>query len=66
MSILSCPEGALLINNLAEAMRRQCELSAEPRSTYEIAREMDTAEAVQSATRHATNHLMRCPICRTN
>jgi hypothetical protein len=64
MSILSCPEGKLLIENLAEAMRRQCELPAESKSTYEIALEMDTAEAVQAANRHATDHLMNCPICR--
>jgi len=64
MSILSCPEGALLIENLAEAMRRQCELPARNRSTHAIALEMDTAESVQSANRHATDHLMTCPLCR--
>ncbi|WP_158792630.1 hypothetical protein [Granulicella sp. L60] len=66
MSILSCPEGARLLNNLAEAMRLQCELPAQTKSSYEIALEMDTAEAVQYATRYATDHLMRCPICRTH
>lgn len=65
MSILSCPEGSLLIANLAEAMRRQCELPAETKTPYEIALEMDTAEAVQAANRHATDHLIKCPICRT-
>jgi hypothetical protein len=66
MSILSCPEGKLLIDNLAEAMRRQCDLSAKTTSAYEIALEMDTAEAVQAANRHATDHLMSCPICRNH
>lgn len=66
MSIRSCPEGTLLLANLAEAMRRQCELAAHPASPHEIALEMDTAEAVQAANRHATDHMMQCPICRTN
>jgi hypothetical protein len=66
MSIRSCPEGTLLLANLAEAMRRQCELTAYPASLYEIALEMDTSEAVQSANRHATDHMTQCPICRTN
>jgi hypothetical protein len=64
MSILSCPEGTLLIENLAEAMRRQCELPAHTRSDHDVALEMDAAEAVHAANRHATDHLMRCPICR--
>jgi hypothetical protein len=65
MSISYCPEGALLLQNIAEAMRRQCELPAKSKSIEEIAREMDTAEAVQAANRHAADHLMACPICRT-
>jgi hypothetical protein len=65
MSILYCPVGALLLQNIAEAMRRQCELPAKSRSIEEIAHEMDTAEAVQAANRHAADHLMACPICRT-
>jgi len=65
MSILYCPEGALLLQNIAEAMRRQCELPAKSKSIEEIAREMDTDEAVQAANRHATDHLMTCPICRS-
>ena len=62
---LDCPEGTLLLQNIAEAMRRQCELPAKFKSIEEIAREMDTAEAVQGANRHAADHLMACPICRT-
>jgi len=65
MSIRYCPEGALLLENLAEAMRRQCELPAKSQSIEEIASEMDTAEAVQDANRHAADHLLACPICRT-
>jgi hypothetical protein len=64
MSISSCPEGMLLIENVAEALRRQCELPALPVSPDEIAREMDVAEAVKAANRHATDHLSQCPICR--
>lgn len=66
MSIRSCPEGTLLLANLAEAMRRQCELAAHPASPHETALEMDSAEAVQAANHHATDHMMQCPICRTN
>ncbi|NYF89133.1 hypothetical protein RBB79_06250 [Tunturiibacter empetritectus] len=65
MSTHYCPEGTLLLQNLAEAMRRQCELPAKSKAIEEIAREMDTAEAVQAANRHAADHLMACPICRT-
>jgi hypothetical protein len=65
MSIQSCPEGSLLVDNLTEAMRRQCELPAETHSPYDISLEMDTAEAVQSAYRHAADHLVDCPYCRT-
>jgi hypothetical protein len=66
MSILSCPEGTQLIDNLAEAMLRQFELPSQTRSACEIALEMETAEDIQEATRHAADHLMRCPICRTH
>lgn len=65
MSILYCPEGALLHQNITEAMRRQCELPAKSKSIEALALEMDTSEAVQAANRHATDHLMACPICRT-
>jgi hypothetical protein len=65
MSILYCPEGALLLQNISEAMRRQCELPAKSRSIEALALEMDTSEAVQAANRHATDHLMACPVCRT-
>jgi hypothetical protein len=65
MSIRYCPEGTLLLQNLAEAMRRQCELPAKSKLIEEIAREMDTAEAVQDANRHAADHLLACPVCRT-
>ena len=65
MSILYCPEGALLLQNIAEAMRRQCELPAKSKSIEALALEMDTSEAVQAANRHASDHLMKCPICRT-
>jgi hypothetical protein len=65
MSMRYCPEGALLLQNIAEAMRRQCELPAKSKLIEEIAREMDTAEAVQAANRHAADHLLACPICRT-
>ena len=65
MSILYCPEGALLLQNIAEAMRRQCELPAKSKSIEALAREMDTSEAVQAANRHAADHLMACPVCRT-
>src|ERR1700759_1787070 len=65
MSIQSRPEGSLLVDNLTEAMRRQCELPAEAHSPYEIALEMDTAEALQSAYRHAADHLIACTLCRT-
>jgi hypothetical protein len=64
MSILSCPEGTLLIGNLVESLRRQCELPGKTKSTSEIALEMDTAEAVQAAYRHAADHLVHCPSCR--
>ncbi|WP_433965698.1 hypothetical protein [Tunturiibacter gelidiferens] len=64
MSILSCPDGALLIGNLVESLRRQCELPGRTRSSYEIALEMDTAEALQAAYRHAADHLVHCPACR--
>jgi len=66
MSICSCPEGVLLIDNVAEALRRQCELPARPTTPQEIALEMDTAEAVKAANRHATDHLSRCPVCRAD
>ncbi len=62
MSNLSCPEGARLLNNLAEAMCLQCELASQSKSPYEIALNMDTSEVVQ----YAADHLMRCPICRTH
>ena len=65
MSILYCPKGALLLQNIAEAMRRQCELPAKSKSIEELALEMDTAEAVQAANRHAADHFMACPVCRT-
>ena len=65
MSVQSCPEGMLLIANLGEAMRRQCELPAHAASADGIALELDTSEAVQDANRHATDHIMKCPICRT-
>jgi len=65
MSVLYCPEGALLLQNIAEAMRRQCELPAKSKSIEALALEMDTSEAVQAANRHATDHLMACPVCRT-
>ena len=65
MSTRYCPEGTLLLQNLAEAMRRQCELPAKSKLIEEIAREMDTAEAVQAANRHAADHLLACPVCRT-
>jgi hypothetical protein len=65
MSIRYCPEGMLLVDNVAEALRRQCELPALPASSDEIALEMDTAEAVKAANRHATEHLSHCPICRS-
>ncbi|NYF51424.1 hypothetical protein [Tunturiibacter gelidoferens] len=64
MSIHSCPDAALLIGNLVESLRRQCELPGKTRSSYEIALEMDTAEALQAAYRHAADHLVRCPVCR--
>jgi hypothetical protein len=65
MSILYCPKGALLLQNIAEAMRRQCELPAKSKSIEELALEMDTAEAVQAANRHAADHFMACHVCRT-
>jgi hypothetical protein len=65
MSISNCPEGMLLIDNVAEALRRQCELPAETASPEEVALEMDIAEALKAANRHATEHLSHCPICRT-
>ena len=64
MSICSCAEGTLLINNVAEALRRQCELPAQADTSYEIALEMDVAEALKAANRHATDHLAKCLICR--
>jgi hypothetical protein len=60
----SCPEGMLLIENVAEALRRQCELPARTASSAEIALEMDIAEAVKATNREATEHLSHCPICR--
>jgi len=65
MSIRSCPQGILLIDNVAEALRRQCELPAQTASPEEVALEMDIAEALKAANRHATDHLSHCPICRT-
>jgi len=64
MSIHSCPDAALLIGNLVESLRRQCELPAKTKSSYQIALEMDTAEALQAAYRHAADHLSRCTVCR--
>ncbi len=64
MSISPCPEGMLLIDNVSEALRRQCELPALPASPDEIALEIDAAEAVKAANRHATDHLAQCPVCR--
>jgi hypothetical protein len=66
MSILDCPEGMRLIANVSEALHRQCDLPAQASSSEEIAREMDLAEAVRAASRHATDHLSKCPICRTD
>jgi hypothetical protein len=66
MSICSCPEGMLLIDNVAEALRRQCELPTRPASPHEIALDMDTAQTVRAANRHATEHLSTCPICRAD
>jgi hypothetical protein len=65
MSIRSCPEGMHLIDNVAEALRRQCELPARTATPHEIALEMDIAEALKAANRHATDHLSHCPMCRT-
>jgi hypothetical protein len=65
MSIRSCPQGILLIDNVAEALRRQCELPAQTASPEEVALEMDIAEALKAANRHATDHLSHCPICCT-
>jgi len=64
MSTLSCPDGALLVGNLVEALRRQCELPSKTKSAYEIALEMDTAEALKASYRHAAGHLVHCPLCR--
>ena len=66
MSISSCAEGTLLIHNVAEALRRQCELPARLDSPYEIALEMDVAEALKAANRHATDHLAICLLCRAD
>ena len=55
--------GALAIGRLA--VRRVVVENAKFKSIEEIAREMDTAEAVQAANRHAADHLLACPICRT-
>jgi hypothetical protein len=64
MSILACQEGALLISNAAEALRRQCELP--PNTGGNLSLEMEIEEAVQAANRHVADHMMRCPICRTD
>ncbi len=66
MTICACAEGMLLINNVAEALRRQCELPSRCDSPYEIAAEMDVAEALKAANRHATDHLSSCLICRAD
>ncbi|MBB5344212.1 hypothetical protein [Tunturibacter empetritectus] len=64
MPILSCPDGVLLLGNVVEALRRQCELPGKTRSAHEIALEMDTAEALKASYRHAADHLVHCPLCR--
>jgi hypothetical protein len=65
MPILPCPLGNLLIDNVVEALHRQCELPAQPASPEEIALEMEIAEAVKATCRHATDHFSTCPICRS-
>jgi hypothetical protein len=55
----------MLLDNVAEALRRQCELPAESVRADQVTLEHNIAEAVSAATRRATDHLMQCPICRT-
>jgi hypothetical protein len=66
MPIHACHEGTLLIANAAEALRRQCELPARTATVIEVALEIHTEEAVNAAIRHVTDHMMHCPICRTD
>jgi hypothetical protein len=66
MSILACQEGALLIANAAEALRRQCELPPKTGSSGELSHEMEIEAAVHAANRHVAEHMMHCPICRSD
>jgi hypothetical protein len=67
MSILACQEGARLIANATEALRRQCEFP--PRTGgggRDFYLEMEIEELVQAANRHVAEHMMHCPICRSD
>jgi hypothetical protein len=63
MPALICQEAKLLIDNAAEALRRLCELPADPTDN---ALQMDVSEAIHDANKHMADHMMRCPICRTD
>ena len=63
MSILACPEGALLISNIIVEMRHQSQLQDQTGSPSAIVPELDTPQ-VQAAIREAKNHVVVCPICR--
>ena len=66
MSILACQEGVLLITKAAEALlRRQCEPPAKTH-TDQIALDVDVEEAVEAANHHVAEHMMHCPICRSD
>ncbi|CAN5529443.1 hypothetical protein BH10ACI4_BH10ACI4_34190 [soil metagenome] len=74
MPLQACPEGSSLIAHVAEALSQECDLRSETTSSIpsqsasevEIARKREIAQALRAANRRATEHLMKCPICRSH
>ncbi|MCU1323732.1 MAG: hypothetical protein JWM43_3381 [Acidobacteriaceae bacterium] len=74
MPLQACPEGSSLIANVAEALSRQCDLrsdiaspdASQGTSETELAGKREIALALRAANRRATEHLMKCPICRSH
>jgi transposase-like protein len=63
MSTQNCREAMSLLAESIEALRRQCELL--PESHPAPGGTLDSAEEVVATTQQMSEHMMKCPICRS-